>query len=715
MDLSFTYSPVYLLLIIPFAGVLAWWMYRKTKDVLPKWPRRILGTTRFLALCLLGILLLQLFLTNRQLLIFPPIIAVLQDNSESLLIQRDSNYVKEKHPEALQQFIQGFEGEEYEVASYSFDRGLNKLSAVDSLTFDQAGTDISYALSEISELYQSQNLGAIVLISDGIPTAGSNPLFASQNIRQPIYTVLLGDTTTQKDIKIEEVLFNEIAYLQNEIPVKVKIKSQGFDRTDLQITLRGHGKVLGKKTLTLNRNQPEGNVEFLFKPEEAGQQGYSISVTNIPGEITYRNNFRRIFINVLETRAKIALFAGSPHPDLGALQQAFDRNQGYELTSFILRSPGDFYNSPNAYNLADFDLFILHNFPQSSQDKAWVDKLLAQVKEEKKPIMHWVGAFTDLRTLSALYPYMALSPTDYINRSEEVIADFQNKYRNHSTYTFGENWLSWMNSAPPLYRNRSNWQSKPTAEIFATARIKNVPLDYPVFALQNHLGRKNSVFLGENFWRMRAHSYLETDDFENFDAWLFNMIKWLMVDDDKRKFRVNPSQKVFAGGEPVLFRGQVYDDSYNPVPGVDIKLQVTDPEGKENEYFLNENSNGRYALELYNLAEGTYRYVATGRKDNVRVGEDRGQFAIGRSNIEHFQLQADQGMMQQLALRTNGGFYFATEMDQLASDLRNRPDLKPVRDFKNQRTGLNELIWPLILLLLMLSAEWVVRKLYSML
>ncbi|MEO0582770.1 MAG: hypothetical protein AAF135_11145 [Bacteroidota bacterium] len=310
---------------------------------------------------------------------------------------------------------------------------------------------------------------------------------------------------------------------------------------------------------------------------------------------------------------------------------------------------------------------------------------------------------------------MALSPTDYINRSEEVIADFQNKYRNHSTYTFGENWLSWMNSAPPLYRNRSNWQSKPTAEVFATARIKNVPLDYPVFALQNHLGRKNSVFLGENFWRMRAHSYLETDDFENFDAWLFNMIKWLMVDDDKRKFRVNPSQKVFAGGEPVLFRGQVYDDSYNPVPGVDIKLQVTDPEGKENEYFLNENSNGRYSLELYNLAEGTYRYVATGRKDNVRVGEDRGQFAIGRSNIEHFQLQADQGMMQQLALRTNGGFYFATEMDQLASDLRNRPELKPVRDFKNQRTGLNELIWPLILLLLMLSAEWVVRKLYSML
>ncbi|MEL6134794.1 MAG: hypothetical protein AAFR59_15645, partial [Bacteroidota bacterium] len=367
MDLSFSYSPVYLLLIIPLAGALAWWMYRKTKDILPKWPRRILGTTRFLALCLLGILLLQLFLTNRQLLIFPPIIAVLQDNSESLLIQRDSSYVKDTHPGELQQFVQGFEGEEYEVSLFSFDRGLNKIDRTDSLRFDQAGTDISFALNEISDLYQNQNLGAIVLISDGIPTAGSNPLFSSQNIRQPIYTVLLGDTTTQKDIKIEEVLYNEIAYLQNEIPVRVKVRSQGFDRTDLQVTLKGHGKVLGTQTLTLNRNQPEGNVEFLFKPEEAGQQGYTISVSNMPGEITYRNNTRRIYINVLETRAKIALFAGSPHPDLGALQQAFDRNKGYELTSFILRSPGDFYNSPNAYNLADFDLFILHNFPQSSQ------------------------------------------------------------------------------------------------------------------------------------------------------------------------------------------------------------------------------------------------------------------------------------------------------------------------------------------------------------
>lgn len=715
MNLSFTYSPAYIFLIIVLAAGLTYLMYRSTRELLPRLPRILLGIFRFLVLTTIGILLLQPMISSFTKISFAPIIAVVQDNTESLVIQKDSNFVRQEYPSILSNFLNAFSPDEYATDAYSFASDLTADLNPDSLSFDQTGTNISGSLNDLQDLYQNQNLGAIVLISDGIITAGSNPTYSLDGIRQPVYTVLLGDTTAQKDIRIKEVLFNEIAYLKNEMPIRVKVQSIGFDQANLKVTLSGGGKVLGSQSIILNRGRAEGEVNFLVLPEEVGIQQYVIQVSRMENEITYRNNVRSIFVNVLETRVKIALFAGSPHPDLGALRQAFSQDESYEVSEFILKQPGVFYNDPSAVNLEDYDLIILHNFPQSRLDAGTVEEIIAQIRDNKKPVIHFVGTFTDLRTLQPMFEYMAITPKNYSQKSEEVIADFQNSYRNHSTYTFSENWIQWANSSPPIYRNQSNWVAKSTAEVFATAKIKNIALDYPVYALQNHLNRKNMVFLGENFWRMRSHSYLESADFELFDEWLFNNIKWLMVTDDKRKFKVAPSKRIFSGSEPIIFKGQVYDDSYNPVPGVDIKLSLTAPNGKQNDYYLNEPSEAQYILELFNLEEGTYSYKAEGRKNEVAVGTDQGQFSIGKSNVEHFQLQADRDMMQQIALRTGGEFIYARDLGELPDKIKALPGLKPVVDYKKANTPFHQFWWVLLLMLLMLSVEWIVRKLYSLL
>ena len=714
MDLTFSNSLVWLIPICVLAGGLSWWMYRGTDEFVAPIPRAILAVFRFVVFSLIAILLLQPMLVVQQELRFPPIIAFVQDNTESLLIQKDSNFVKNEYPNLLRAFESSFPEESYSLDMLSFDTKLESLPNVDSLTFNKTGTNISQALKNVRNRYQNQNLQAIVLATDGINTSGVNPLYTVEGLNVPVYTVLVGDTTPQKDVLIKEVLYNEIAYLNNEMPIQVKVQSEGFDQAPLKVSLRNNGKVLGTQNLLLGHNRAQGEVQFLVKPEEAGLQQYEVILTRLNQEITYRNNYRRIYVNVLETRIKIAMFAGSPHPDLGALRKAFEREDSYEIKEFILKKTGTYYQDPNQENLKDFDLFILHNYPQSSADQAMIAKIVEEVKEENKPIMYFVGAFSDLRTMGPLFEYMAISPQSFSPKSEEVIADFSASYANHSTFTFGDNWLQWANSAPPIFRNNSNWVAKSTAEIFATAKIKNIRLDYPVYGLQNHLGRKNMVFLGENFWRMRAHSYMESGDFENFDAWLFNNIKWLIVSDDKRKFKVTPGKRVFSGSDPVTFTGQAYDDSYNPISGVDIKLTLISPDKKENDYFLAETGEAQYFLELKNLPEGTYAYVATGRKNEATIGEDKGQFSIGKSNIEHFQLQADRDLLQQMALRTSGQFLYARDLSALAEDLKSVPSMKPQTDTKKSRTPFHQFEWVLILLLLLLCAEWVTRKLFSL-
>ena len=682
--------------------------------MLPRIPQFLLSIFRFVALSVIGILLLEPLLNSLSKVKFPPIVAVLQDASESIAIQKKAEFAKSQYPDLLKGFLKDF-GNEYTVDAYRFGNELQLGLEPDSLAFAQSGTNISNALKETQKLYQNQNLGAIVVVSDGINTTGLNPLYAIEGIKQPVYTVLLGDTTEQKDIAIKEALYNDIAYLNNESPIKVKIRNVGYDNADLKVTLKGQGKVIGTENLVLSNNKPQGEVNFLIKPNRVGLQQFQVVVSRMDDEITYRNNSKTLYINVLETRVKIALFGGAPHPDLGAIQNALVRDKSYELKQFVLKGSGTYYTDPNSYNFSDFDLFILHNFPNSNADKAVVNKIVKEIKNRKAPVMYFCGKFADLKTMQPLFEYMSITPKSMNPKSDEVIVNFLKKYKNHSTFTFSDTWLDWINNSPPVFRNKSNWEAKTTAEVYATAKIKNIDLDYPVFALQSQLGRKNTVFLGENFWRMRAFSFTETESFDAFDDWLFNNIKWLMVSDDKRKFKVYPSKKLFTGSDPVTFKGQVYDDSYNPVSNVSVKLTMTAPDGKENIYYLSEVNQGQYFLELFSLAEGTYSYKAEGKKDEIVLGKDRGQFSIGKSSIEHFRLQADKDMMEQLALRTGGEFIYAQNMADLSEKVKALPNLKPVVDFKRSRRPVLNLGWILAILLSMLSIEWIVRKVYSLL
>jgi hypothetical protein len=712
--LEFTQSPYWLLLIVPMAAGLAWLLYSRTRELLPPLPRWLLTLFRFLVLLLVGLLFLDPRWQSLTRIEAPPVVAIVQDDSESIVIHKDSNEVRSQLPARLRGMIEKLEDAKVDAEFFSFGEKLNTEVSPDSLTYSLGGTDISGALEEVRRLYANQNLGAVILLTDGIPTAGLNPLYATEAFSMPIFPVMMGDTTPQRDIGIAEVMFNELAYLDTETPIRVKVRTDGYDNQPLQVTLTQGPKVIGTQAITLSKAQPQGEVQFLLKPDKTGIQQLGISVTTLPDEITHRNNFRTIFLNVLETKVKVAFFAGFPHPDVTALRAALISDKRFEVIDFVHKNQREYYTSPEGYNLADFDLFVLHNYPFSAADAPQLERIRKEIEGRNAPLMFFAGQYTDLKTLTPLNDHLGIAPVTQNPATEEAILHFKDEYTSHSTYTFPEGWMRLMNSAPPVYRNRSDWRAKGDTRVFATATIKGVTLDYPIYGLQQHLGRKNMVFVGENLWRIRSHVLVETGEFEAFDSWLYNNIQWLMVREDKRKFRVSPGKLLYSGGEPVLLKGQVYDDSYNPMPGVVIEVKVTGPGGYAEQLFLTEPNPANYFLELSNLAEGTYSYTATGTKNDVKVGDDRGEFSIGRSDIEHFRLTADHGLLRQIALRTRGQAFAWKDMDAVADEVLKLNSLKPVVSNRVNRIGFQDFIYVFVLLLAMLAVEWVVRKRYSL-
>lgn len=145
IELDFTYSPWFLLICALIAGAASWFLYRKTKEFLPTWAQYLLTVFRFVVFMILSVLLLEPLLNSFTKIKNPPIIAVIQDNSESLVIHKDSAFVKREFPGLLNAFLDDLGNTEAEVQFFSFDNELISDASPDSLTFDRTGTNISGA------------------------------------------------------------------------------------------------------------------------------------------------------------------------------------------------------------------------------------------------------------------------------------------------------------------------------------------------------------------------------------------------------------------------------------------------------------------------------------------------------------------------------------------------------------------------------------------
>ena len=76
--------------------------------------------------------------------------------------------------------------------------------------FDGLSTNI-LIFSSIKTQFENKNITALILASDGCYNSGLNPEYITYDF--PVYSIALGDTNFYEDIRIDNVLNNEVAFL----------------------------------------------------------------------------------------------------------------------------------------------------------------------------------------------------------------------------------------------------------------------------------------------------------------------------------------------------------------------------------------------------------------------------------------------------------------------------------------------------------------------
>ncbi len=713
MAFSFGYSPWLLLLCVAVAGGLTYWTYRATVPSLRAGWRLLLGGLRFLALALICFLLFEPVLQQFRSTERPPVLAVLVDDSQSMQVVTAGD-TSAARPNAartsVRPVLDALQDEAMPGTARFFRVGeaSRALSGeiIDSLRFDGARTDLASGLQAAPEELRDENLGGIVLVSDGQYNTGQNPLRVADRSPVPVHTVTVGDTARQRDLRVQDVSTNDRAYLNSSVPVRVTLSVTEGPGQPVPVTLEQSGRTLDQRPVRLPDGTGEVSVDLTFEPEQAGLQQVTVRVPELAGEVTTRNNAQSTSLRVLESKRQVLLLGAAPAPDVSALRRVYERTADTEVTARIPTPDGTFLEGPLPDDLSAFDVVVLAGFPSPSVPDDVVQRV-ATLVNDGTPALFFLDRQTDLAAWTEHFEASLPARPD-ASTSSFAEASFRivESARQHPVFRIEGAEGALFERLPPLQVPASAWTPTPDAQVLGTAATTSAPL----LVLRRRAGLRTAAFLGSGVWRWALlPSELRAAD-PLWPGLASNLLRWAGTEADDSPVRVRPTASTFGGTDAVSFAGQVYDQSRQPVSDATVTVTVTDSTGTEYPYTMDPTGQGRYTLDVGTLPEGTYQYEAQARLGETDLGTDRGEFSVAPLRIEYQSPRADAVLMRQLASRAGGTAYTPETIDRLPAELAGQATFSSDVVQRSSEAELWRTSLFLIAILALLASEWTLRK-----
>ena len=225
MTLITEYSLWFALLCVLLGAVFSVALYfRNNQTDFDRKAKIVMSVLRGVSIALIAFLLLAPMLKLNVKETEQPVLIVAIDNSESMVATPDSTFYRTDFQEKINGLIQSF-SDKYDVKTYLIGESAAAANGKEQLTvpFDGKMTNLSSLFTDVENVYANQNVGAMVLVSDGIYNTGSNPQYQAERLKFPVYTVLAGDTTVQTDLRIAGIIHNNQTFLGNYFPVEIKV------------------------------------------------------------------------------------------------------------------------------------------------------------------------------------------------------------------------------------------------------------------------------------------------------------------------------------------------------------------------------------------------------------------------------------------------------------------------------------------------------------
>lgn len=557
-----------------------------------------------------------------------------------------------------------------------------EVTTLDSLNFAERQTNISNVFRSFTSLYRN-DVAPVVLLSDGNQTFGEAFEYRSKNFNQEVYPVVVGDTTVYDDLALGQINVNRYAYINNTFPVEIFANYNGANQVESRLIVRSGNSVLHQENVSFSPDKKSQIVNVLLPANTVGVQQFSVGLQTLDNEKNTNNNVKNFAVEVIDQKTNVLIVSDILHPDIGMLKNSIESNR---LRTVSFSKPNEAIGRLN-----DYQLIVLY------QPTGTFQPLYKELESLGKNSITITGPKTDWNILNQVQNVVFHE----ITAQEEEVQGVSNA--NFSTFVLEDIGFS---NFPPLETSFGDVTLLTEADIALYQRVGAITTENPLMVTTDQNGKRGVYIFGEGLWRWRAQSFVDSRSFEEFDAFIDNLVQYAAS--NKKKSRLNLEYDSFYyGNGSVKLYAQYFDKNYvfDNRAALTIKVVNKDTEAiYEAPFLLQRNT---YEIDLSNLAPGEYSFTVTVQDQGLARS---GTFTIVPFEVEQQFLNANVTSLSQVATNTNGDVYTIQAIDQLIDSLLANSDYRPIQKSSENIVPLIDWKWLLGILTALLAIEWFMRK-----
>jgi hypothetical protein len=589
------------------------------------------------------------------------------------------------------------------------------------------GTDINAAIGKV--LSQTDNLKAILLLTDGDWNTGDSPVVAATKCGKrgvPVYSIGIGSETPLADLVLEHTATPAYGLFGDQINVPFKVRSYLSRQVRTTVTMSDQQGVLAQKEIVI---PAFGEVEdsLVWSPAEQGEYNIEVKLPVEPDEAIADNNLQNFRISVRTEILNVLVVESAPRWEYRYLRNALSRDPGVHVETLLFHpgmTPGTGRDYLQAFpagreQLSKFDVIFLGDVGLNGNELAAENLagIRALVEQQGSGLVFLPGSRGRELTLSSsalgdLLPveFDKNKPSGNATVSESRIL-LTTEGKGHLLTMLAPDDATnagiWKN-LPGFYWSAAVTRTRPGAEVLAVhSTMRNESGRIPILVTRP-FGNGKVLFMGtDGAWRWRRG----VEDKYHYRFW-GQVVRWMahqrhLAAGQRIRLSYSPENPVTGG--TVFLLATVFDSNGFPIEKGNVSAQIVSPNGSTEHLDLSAVPGGWgvFKTEFVPRTGGKYQVTVT--------GDGKGQqlttaVFVDQPTVEKIGQPGNFAVLREMAEITHGIAGGVSDLDSIIKKIALLPEPKPVE----KRFRLWSEWWSGASVLALLAAYWTARKLSGM-
>jgi hypothetical protein len=614
-----------------------------------------------------------------------------------------------------------------------------------NLQAEQPASRLGKGLRDVLEAQRGRPTAAAVIFTDGITTEGRTLGESAEYARRktiPLYVVGLGNEKPPRDVRISDLVADEIVFVNDLVNFDFKLTGDGYEGRRVSGRLRqaGSSRTLVEQAFTISKDGQPQSARISYRPDAIGDFEYIVEVEPLDGEANTENNRQMRLVSVRDESIRVLLVQAYPNWEFRTLKNLLGRElksgkpqeKAVELTTVLQEADLEYAESDQTARrvfpvsrdeLFQYDVLIFGDVNPSFFSLSVMNNIADYVKQRGGGVIFIAGPqFTPLAFRDT--PLAELMPFSLASASiPPADANLKIAVTPHPTQlglsspqmqlgnTPADSLRIWR-TLPGLYWMLETPDLRPAARVLLEhpTRTGHNGQNLPIISMQ-YVGAGKVVFHStDETWRWRFR--IGDLYFARYWVQTIRVLSRSKLLGGNRTVEMISDREQYRRGDPVQLRVRFLDDRQAPAQddGVTVVLEREGSGRRNITLSRDEISRGLFEGTVSNLAEGQYRaWIATPTLEGKPPAR---QFSVVAPPGEQARLEMDVLDLKLAAKVSQGRFYTMQNVDRLARELppgrQVRIESLPPESVWNW--------WPIALaFVVLLVSEWLLRKRYGML